>query len=197
MCYTMTMTHTILQGDVRSQLATINDNSIRCCVTSPPYFGLRDYGMDEQIGLERDPDAFRQAYAADNQALRQHILKARKQLDKVQANDDLLRTCAALCQKLGTDGLRAELTLMRASRAYAALQGKKTVTTAHLRQVAPMALRHRLRNAAPDQVLRLGDATIDLAARTARRGDAAIHLTPIEFRLITCLAAWCKFRARL
>ena len=52
------MTHTILQGDVRSQLATINDNSIRCCVTSPPYFGLRDYGMDEQIGLERDPDAF-------------------------------------------------------------------------------------------------------------------------------------------
>ena len=54
----MSMTHAILQGDVRSQLATIDDNSIRCCVTSPPYFGLRDYGMDEQIGLERDPEAF-------------------------------------------------------------------------------------------------------------------------------------------
>ena len=52
------MTHTILQGDVRSQLATVPDNTVRCCVTSPPYFGLRDYGMPEQIGLERDPDAF-------------------------------------------------------------------------------------------------------------------------------------------
>lgn len=54
----MTMTHSILQGDTRTQLTTIPDNSIRCCVTSPPYFGLRDYGMSEQIGLERDPDAF-------------------------------------------------------------------------------------------------------------------------------------------
>jgi len=52
------MTHTILQGDVREQLLTMPDNSVQCCVTSPPYFGLRDYGMDEQIGLERDPDAF-------------------------------------------------------------------------------------------------------------------------------------------
>jgi len=54
----MTMSHTILQGDTRTQLTTIPDNSIRCCVTSPPYFGLRDYGMEEQIGLERDPDTF-------------------------------------------------------------------------------------------------------------------------------------------
>lgn len=52
------MTHQILIGDVRTQLTTIPDNTIRCCVTSPPYFGLRDYGMTEQIGLERDPDAF-------------------------------------------------------------------------------------------------------------------------------------------
>jgi magnesium chelatase subunit I len=114
-------------------------------VRTPQDLDERVQVIKRRDAFERDPDAFRQAYAADNQALRQHILKARKQLDKVQANDDLLRTCAALCQKLGTDGLRAELTLMRASRAYAALQGKKAVTTAHLRQVAPMALRHRLR----------------------------------------------------
>jgi site-specific DNA-methyltransferase (cytosine-N4-specific) len=52
------MTHTILQGDVREQLKSIPDDTARCCVTSPPYFGLRDYGMSEQIGLERNPDAF-------------------------------------------------------------------------------------------------------------------------------------------
>ena len=56
--YNTTMSHTILLGDVREQLKTLPDNSIQCCVTSPPYFGLRDYGMSEQIGLEPTPDAF-------------------------------------------------------------------------------------------------------------------------------------------
>jgi len=46
---------------------------------------------------------------------------------------------------LGTDGLRGELTLMRAARALAALDGDKLVTDAHLRSIAPSALRHRLR----------------------------------------------------
>ena len=48
----------ILQGDCRQVLKTLPDESVHCCVTSPPYFGLRDYGMAEQIGLEQTPDAF-------------------------------------------------------------------------------------------------------------------------------------------
>lgn len=39
-------------------LKNLPDNSIDCCVTSPPYFGLRDYGTDEQIGLEETPELF-------------------------------------------------------------------------------------------------------------------------------------------
>jgi magnesium chelatase subunit I len=46
---------------------------------------------------------------------------------------------------LGTDGLRAELTLLRSTRAYAALMGDLTVKVEHLRAMAPLALRHRLR----------------------------------------------------
>jgi DNA modification methylase len=42
----------ILIGDVREQLALIPSNSVDCCVTSPPYWGLRDYGVVGQIGLE-------------------------------------------------------------------------------------------------------------------------------------------------
>ena len=49
---------TILQGDCRETLKTLPDNSVHCVVTSPPYFGLRDYGCDGQIGLEDTPDAF-------------------------------------------------------------------------------------------------------------------------------------------
>lgn len=46
------MTVRILTGDCRQLLETLPDQSVHCCVTSPPYYGLRDYGMDGQIGLE-------------------------------------------------------------------------------------------------------------------------------------------------
>lgn len=46
---------TILQGDCRDVLKTLPEASVQCCVTSPPYFGLRDYGCDDQIGLESRP----------------------------------------------------------------------------------------------------------------------------------------------
>jgi site-specific DNA-methyltransferase (adenine-specific) len=52
------MTVQILHGDCRDMLKTLPDASVHCCVTSPPYFGLRDYGVDGQIGLEPSPDAF-------------------------------------------------------------------------------------------------------------------------------------------
>lgn len=48
----------ILVGDVRQRLTSLADGSVRCCVTSPPYFGLRDYGVAGQIGLEPTPDAY-------------------------------------------------------------------------------------------------------------------------------------------
>jgi DNA modification methylase len=48
----------ILVGDCRSLLRAMPEASAHCCVTSPPYFGLRDYGVAGQIGLEPTPDAF-------------------------------------------------------------------------------------------------------------------------------------------
>jgi DNA modification methylase len=48
----------VLVGDVRDKLAELPAGSVQCCVTSPPYFGLRDYGVAGQIGLERTPAEF-------------------------------------------------------------------------------------------------------------------------------------------
>jgi DNA modification methylase len=48
----------ILIGDCRQRLAELPDASVNCCVTSPPYFGLRDYGHEGQMGLEPTPDEF-------------------------------------------------------------------------------------------------------------------------------------------
>jgi DNA modification methylase len=52
------MTVRILIGDVRDRLKDLPDGSVNCIVTSPPYFGLRDYGVAGQIGLEPTPDEF-------------------------------------------------------------------------------------------------------------------------------------------
>ncbi len=52
------MSVSILTGDCRDLLATLDAESVQTCVTSPPYFGLRDYGVAGQIGLEQTPDAF-------------------------------------------------------------------------------------------------------------------------------------------
>jgi site-specific DNA-methyltransferase (adenine-specific)/site-specific DNA-methyltransferase (cytosine-N4-specific) len=48
----------VVQGDSRQALAEIPDSTFRCCITSPPYWGLRDYGIAGQIGAENDPDTY-------------------------------------------------------------------------------------------------------------------------------------------
>jgi len=51
-------TNKIYQGDVLNVLKTFPDESIHCCVTSPPYWGLRDYGVEGQLGLESTPEEY-------------------------------------------------------------------------------------------------------------------------------------------
>lgn len=69
----------ILQGDALQKLKTLPDESCRCCVTSPPYYGLRDYGVDNQIGLEDSADK----YIA-------HLVAVFHEVRRVIANDGTL-----------------------------------------------------------------------------------------------------------
>ena len=48
----------IIQGDCLSVLKTMESSTVNCCVTSPPYYGLRDYGMSGQLGLEPTPEEY-------------------------------------------------------------------------------------------------------------------------------------------
>lgn len=54
----------ILEGDALTTLQTLPDKSAQMCVTSPPYFGLRDYGVEGQMGLEATPEAYCAAMVA-------------------------------------------------------------------------------------------------------------------------------------
>ena len=48
----------IVQGDALTELQKIDAESVDCCVTSPPYFKLRDYGVEGQIGLEETVEEY-------------------------------------------------------------------------------------------------------------------------------------------
>jgi DNA modification methylase len=65
----------ILKGDCRDVLRTLPDESVHCVVTSPPYFGLRDYGVAGQIGLETTPEAFTAELVAVFASLRRVLRK--------------------------------------------------------------------------------------------------------------------------
>lgn len=52
------MSACILTGDCRETLRSLSDGSVQCVVTSPPYWGLRDYGHDGQLGLEATPQEY-------------------------------------------------------------------------------------------------------------------------------------------
>ncbi len=84
---------------------------------------------------------------------RERILAARARLASVEVPDAALERAAQLCLALGTDGLRGELTLMRAARALASLDGEAVVGDTQLRRVAAPALRHRLRRNPLDEAV--------------------------------------------
>lgn len=52
------MSYQLIQGNCLDVLRTLDAGSVQCCVTSPPYFGLRDYGVDSQLGNEATPAAY-------------------------------------------------------------------------------------------------------------------------------------------
>jgi magnesium chelatase subunit I len=131
------------EGELRPQLLDRFGLSVE--VRTPSDVPSRIEVVKRRDAFERDPAGFTKAWADKDAQVRQHIVDGRKRLPKVTLPDSLLESASALCLRLGTDGLRGELTLIRAARALAALDGDAQAGLEHLRRVAAPALRHRLR----------------------------------------------------
>jgi magnesium chelatase subunit I len=131
------------EGELRPQLQ--DRFGLAVDVRTPGDLATRVEVVRRRDAYERDPEAYAATWKKDEDRTRRRIVTARERLDGVAVPDAVLEHAARLCMALGTDGLRGELTLMRAARALAALEGAVAVTLAHLRQVARPALRHRLR----------------------------------------------------
>jgi magnesium chelatase subunit I len=131
------------EGELRPQLLDRFGLSVE--VKTPQDLASRVDVVRRRDAFERDPAQFAQTWSKDDARVRKQIVAARTRLAKVDVSDAALERAAQLCMALGTDGLRGELTLLRASRALAALDGDAGVGDKHLRRVAAPALRHRLR----------------------------------------------------
>lgn len=131
------------EGELRPQLLDRFGLSVE--VASPRDVATRVEVIRRRDAFDRDRVAFLKTWREEDAALRTAILAARAALPGLVTPEGVLEDCAELCIALGSDGLRGELTLLRAARALAAFEGAAAVRRAHLRAVAPSALRHRLR----------------------------------------------------
>jgi magnesium chelatase subunit I len=131
------------EGELRPQLLDRFGLSVEVRTPEDPASWVEI--VKRRSAFEQDPDAFAAAWEGEESRLRRKIVSARKRLARTETADAFLHRAAELCLLLKTDGLRGQLTLVRAAKAYAAFEGDPSAGDRHLKRVADMALRHRLR----------------------------------------------------
>ncbi|MHA6720368.1 ATP-binding protein [Sphingomonas sp. RS6] len=137
------------EGELRPQLLDRFGLSVE--VRTPQALDQRVEILRRCDAFERDPAGFADAWRKAERKTLKRIAAGRAALADITMSDDVLAFASRLCMAVGADGLRGELTLMRAARALAALDGAEAATTDHVRRVAPLALRHRLRRNVLDE----------------------------------------------
>lgn len=137
------------EGELRPQL--LDRFGLHAEVITETYLENRVKIIERREAYDRDPDALAELYTEDQEQLRKRITRARANLRKIAVERSLLSKIAQLCVDLKVDGHRGELTIMRAARALAAFEGRRSVNENHVRRVSAMSLRHRLRRDVLDE----------------------------------------------
>ncbi len=131
------------EGELRPQL--LDRFGLSVDVKTPTALADRVEVVKRRDAFDRDPSGFAARWAPADAEVGARIVAARDRLARLRTPDAVLEAGSRLCMALGADGLRGELTLLRAARAVAALDGASTVSLHDVGRVAALALRHRLR----------------------------------------------------
>jgi len=137
------------EGDLRPQL--LDRFGLHTEVITENYLKNRVDIVERRDAYDRDAAEFCESFAPEQQQLAKRIARARTNLRKVSVPRPMLEKIAQLCADLKVDGHRGELTIMRAARALAAFEGRRSVNDEDVRRVSAMSLRHRLRRDALDE----------------------------------------------
>ncbi|MBQ9067448.1 MAG: AAA family ATPase [Eggerthellaceae bacterium] len=117
------------------------------------------------IEFEENPKAFCARFEQDQQAFAQRILHAKELYPQVELDDDMASLSAGLCFEVGVDGYRADIAMMRAARALAALEGRTSVTEDDVLLAARLVLPHRMKRM-PFEEVKFDESTIEKALDT-------------------------------
>ena len=131
------------EGDIRPQL--LDRFALSVTVAGEQDAQSRVEVIRRRIAYERDSDAFAAAYADEQGQLRTQIVEARQRVELVEVPDGILEQAVQISLTLGVDGHRADITLIKAGIAHAALSGRSAVTAEDLQRVSRLVLAHRMR----------------------------------------------------
>jgi len=98
-----------------------------------------------RMAYEANPEAYVAEAESDTMTLRKKILDAKRILEEIVLTREIQIKISDLCARLGIDGLRGDLVINRAAKAFVALNGRREVTTDDVQRVLIMCLEHRLR----------------------------------------------------
>jgi magnesium chelatase subunit I len=145
------------EGDLRPQL--LDRFGLVVDVQGEKDNALRSEVVKRRLSFERDPDAFVQKYEPQQQAIRDRLLMAKEIVTDMDVDDILIDTAVKISLTLGVDGHRSDLTLVKTSLAFAALNGQNKVKREHVMKAARLSLPHRMRRG-PFEDSRMDFATI-------------------------------------
>ena len=98
-----------------------------------------------RLAFDSDPEGYTEKCRTETEAVREKVVKARELLPKVTVDDSVLRAVVTVTTNFGIDGHRADITMMKAAKANAALEGRTEVVKDDIRAVAALVLSHRMR----------------------------------------------------
>ncbi len=131
------------EGDLRPQL--LDRFGLSVTIRSIESLEERVEIIKRRLAFEANPEGFRSLWAEQDQALAQKIQAARKRLLAVSLTEDLLQLASRIAVAMGTDGHRADIAMIKAARAHAALEGRTRVTEDDLHLAARLVLPHRVK----------------------------------------------------
>ncbi len=131
------------EGDLRPQL----EDRFGLCAEVDTEVSAQDRVeiIKRNLSFKRNPVEFESQWHCAQESLRGRLVAARESYPEVAAPDDVIEVAARLSEKAGADGHRADLSMLHAARALAALEGVGKVCVEHIERVAGLALNHRVR----------------------------------------------------
>ncbi|MDA8195468.1 MAG: ATP-binding protein [Thermaerobacter sp.] len=164
------------EGELRPQLLDRFGLMVRVATPLDPT--VRAEIVTRRLAFHRDPDGFLLGWAEQEERERRRLAEARERLAEVELSADLLAYIVELTLRAGAEGLRADIVMAEAARAYAAWQGAAAVTYDHVLAVAPMVLAHRAKKSYDPPPPPSPGPAGDRGTTPGQSGDTDLNLKP-------------------